>query len=273
MSDGTFRAKDPYEMVISERLQRCDALKQMLGRDAKSEQVASVNAIKVELESIVDEVTQRVHGLTDRSGLERAPQQPIADMWASMNPGLAARIWHRLLPGFIEYEFLVTQGQAVAESPIEALLIGALFTENACYLDGPPVLVQGQKRFPEMVRDDDGPATLYIAPQFQIGAHRVDLAVFYSYTGRRFVIECDGAEFHEGKGGQVQQDRERDRTLAAEDWPVMRFSGSEIHRNPYACSKRIAEALAKPTREMQEQAARILSDLSPALEAAGRAAE
>lgn len=82
-----------------------------------------------------------------------------------------------------------------------------------------------------------------IETQAKIGAYRADILVFAN--GRRLVVECDGAEFH-GSAEQVERDKRRDRYCAARGWPVMRFTGSEIHRDPRGCAIEVGAWIMLP---------------------------
>jgi REase_MTES_1575 len=61
---------------------------------------------------------------------------------------------------------------------------------------------------------------------------RVDLLVWIPEQPTfRFVVECDGFEYHTSKDAFVN-DRRRDRALNAAGFEVLRWSGSEIHKDP-----------------------------------------
>lgn len=49
-------------------------------------------------------------------------------------------------------------------------------------------------------------------------------------------IEIDGRPFHERSEDQGERDRQRDRLLIRDGHTVIRFMGSEVHRNPFACA-------------------------------------
>ncbi|MCL6455084.1 MAG: endonuclease domain-containing protein [Alicyclobacillus sp.] len=66
--------------------------------------------------------------------------------------------------------------------------------------------------------------------QKQIGKYRVDFAVEYGDV--KIVIECDGHEFHEKTKEQAARDKKRDRYLASQGYTVLRYTGSEIVKNP-----------------------------------------
>ena len=57
----------------------------------------------------------------------------------------------------------------------------------------------------------------------------------------KFVIECDGHDFHERTKEQARHDRSRDRKMVEAGWLVMRFTGSEIWSNPFACAEQVID--------------------------------
>jgi hypothetical protein len=90
-------------------------------------------------------------------------------------------------------------------------------------------------------------AMTFITPQVWIGDYRVDFLIGHlecepnKFTGDTFldnwvVVECDGHDFHEKTKEQAQRDKARDRYLVSAGFKVMRFTGSEIWRDPTACA-------------------------------------
>lgn len=74
-----------------------------------------------------------------------------------------------------------------------------------------------------------------IYPQMPIGKYVVDFFVDAQHYdgGRSFgIIECDGHDFHERTKEQAAHDKARDRFLQSEGYLVLRFTGSEIYRDP-----------------------------------------
>jgi hypothetical protein len=67
----------------------------------------------------------------------------------------------------------------------------------------------------------------------------------------RLVVELDGHEFHERTKEQARRDRSRDRHLAALGFTVFRFTGSEVHRNPYRVADEVEEFLAQAMRKAE----------------------
>jgi very-short-patch-repair endonuclease len=100
------------------------------------------------------------------------------------------------------------------ESPIEDLL-GAAITEWLAHNDFDHVSVETQVPF---------------------GPYRADMMV--SVDGHRLVVEADGFQWHSGAVA-VQHDKARDRFCAVEGIAVMRFTGTEIIRDPRGCAAQI----------------------------------
>lgn len=84
--------------------------------------------------------------------------------------------------------------------------------------------------------------TLFLARQATLdGIGRVDflLTVFSLVEPRRWhhlIVECDGHDFHERTKEQAANDRSRDRAATLAGYTVMRFTGSELWRDPWGCA-------------------------------------
>lgn len=88
---------------------------------------------------------------------------------------------------------------------------------------------------------------IFLWPQIKIGPYRVDF-IFGTFSRRhdeyRYVIvECDGHAFHEKTKEQAQRDKARDRYIVARGHQILRFTGSEIFRDPRKVLNEIVEAL------------------------------
>jgi very-short-patch-repair endonuclease len=57
------------------------------------------------------------------------------------------------------------------------------------------------------------------------------------------IIECDGHNFHEKTKEQAQKDKQRNRDLQSAGYKVIRFTGSEIFKNPYKCASEVLHFL------------------------------
>lgn len=77
--------------------------------------------------------------------------------------------------------------------------------------------------------------------------YRLDFLLTCRLGGRRarLAVECDGHNFHEKTKEQAARDKSRDRALAAAGITVLRFTGSEIHRQPYRCLRDVEVVLAR----------------------------
>jgi len=73
-----------------------------------------------------------------------------------------------------------------------------------------------------------------IIPQYPILRYRADFAI----PEERIVIEIDGHNYHSSKK-KVAADNKRDRHMLSLGWIVIRFSGSEVYRNPYDCANEV----------------------------------
>lgn len=123
----------------------------------------------------------------------------------------------------------------LVESPIEAILLGALFR------------VRGRSTFTVATQVD---------AEASGRAYRIDIVI--SRGESRVGIECDGAQFHSAPD-QVARDLERQERLRVAGWTLIRFTGSAIHRDPRECAERALDRL-----EEVEMAGRRLVDRPPA---------
>lgn len=84
-----------------------------------------------------------------------------------------------------------------------------------------------------------------IHPQQQIGPYRVDFLLEFRPPVLpepvRVVVECDGHDFHERTKQQASRDKKRDRYLQAHGYVVMRFSGSDIWKDPAGCVEEVID--------------------------------
>ena len=120
-------------------------------------------------------------------------------------------------------------------SPIERLFLAAILDQNwyptkAPY-DGEPRCNMGH-----VAAECHGSVFF----QVQILSYRVDF-LFAPHFGTPFIVECDGHDFHERTKKQAERDRCRDRRLLMAGFPTLRFTGSEIYRDPLACRDQVEE--------------------------------
>lgn len=97
---------------------------------------------------------------------------------------------------------------------------------------------------------------LYVC-QYEIPPYRVDFAI----PDLKVIVECDGREFHTGKE-QRERDKKRDEFMEALGWRVLRFTGSEIHKYPSDCVKKIISCFYKKKENRQEMKSRAAYDMN-----------
>jgi len=113
----------------------------------------------------------------------------------------------------VALERLWTHGErGKCESPIEQLFLGKLL-----------------ERWPD----------IRVIAQHRIGPYRADFLV-----EETLVVECDGRDFHSLPHHQVR-DRDRDAYVRGLGYSVLRFTGSEIHRNDGSCIQQVALILGR----------------------------
>lgn len=135
-------------------------------------------------------------------------------------------------------------------SPIESIFgawliwldgepFGAPWIDGGFLFDNPSSLPQEETHF-------------FITPQASIDSYEVDfcISLYARKKWSRFVIECDGHDFHEKTKEQAARDKRRDRVLVTEGFPVMRFTGSEIFRNPESCYEQVQSMVSKIAVEL-----------------------
>lgn len=143
----------------------------------------------------------------------------------------------------IEHEF--AYGSQYCESPIEELFLAQLIHPEAA--------AEFQMRV-EVIRPPTGLVAkavappwqgYYVYPQIVIGEYRVDfyvVGVFAAGTSA-VVVELDGHDFHEKTREQVARDKARDRYLVMQGYQLLRYSGSEVYRDPLAVAWQVMDYL------------------------------
>jgi very-short-patch-repair endonuclease len=122
--------------------------------------------------------------------------------------------------------------RALCESPIEELYMAGVFASGIDNSSPVHVYAGGTYRPETELFDGD-----HLWPQAHIGNYRVDFLFVNVSRGRRrlVVVECDGHDFHERTKEQAAADKARDRFLVGHGYQVLRFTGSEIYRDPFGC--------------------------------------
>ena len=156
----------------------------------------------------------------------RSDADGISDAIASLPDDVAEHFLQRL-SGWSSSTLAALES---CESPIEQIL--------ALYLDD----LQGA--FLRVKRE-----SVIICPQCEVftpsGRYRADFVVACSVNGHQFsiVVECDGHDFHEKTKMQAARDKQRDRAMAVAGFHVLRFTGSEIVRDPFRCATDVGDLI------------------------------
>ncbi|MFD1066657.1 endonuclease domain-containing protein [Oceanobacillus locisalsi] len=123
------------------------------------------------------------------------------------------------------------------DSPIEQLLgVHLMEVEQHLYMELPTL-----KNF----------KSLHTIPQKEIetdgGKYRLDFLIECAMHDKtyNFAIECDGHNFHEKTKEQAAKDKSRERSLMKEGIIMMRFTGSEIWKDPSKCAAEVIKIISK----------------------------
>lgn len=87
----------------------------------------------------------------------------------------------------------------------------------------------------------------FLAPQHPIESYRADFLLGVTANpelSNCVVIECDGHQWHEKTKDQAARDKARDRAIGLQVGKIVRFTGSEIFRDPGQCFREAMRALA-----------------------------
>lgn len=158
------------------------------------------------------------------------------------------------LANMLEADILAAFDSNPIESPIERLLYITFVSYCHSFLMEGYGPLNGLVAKPDEVLDE---GEINLRQQVRILDWRVDFVVSVGVRergrirARRLAIECDGHDFHERTKEQAARDRSRDRALQAAGYTVMRFTGSELYRDPVGCVLEIAAWAASQVRSAQ----------------------
>lgn len=122
---------------------------------------------------------------------------------------------------------------ARTESPIEELFLGGLIHCSKSLSFNHTKIIYGELNTSGL---KDG---IHIFIQAVVGPYRADFfacAVEEEAIVLRVIAECDGHDFHERTKEQATRDKKRDRYFAKNNIRVLRYTGSEVWRDPIDCA-------------------------------------
>lgn len=96
-----------------------------------------------------------------------------------------------------------------------------------------------------LVDGDHHPLSCDYKTQVLVAGYRIDVVLYLPNDGDdlRLAVELDGHEWHERTRQQASSDRARDRHLLREGVPTIRFTGSDVHRDPRECAMEAVQTL------------------------------
>lgn len=131
---------------------------------------------------------------------------------------------------------LVEKLEKLCDSPIEIMLGTAiLMNDRLNPMPNYPICLarqQEEKIWPSGAR--------LLMPQYRFLTYRIDWAL-REEEGQYIFIECDGHQFHDRTKVQAARDKQRDRAIQQAGHPILRFTGSEINKDPTHCASQVIE--------------------------------
>jgi very-short-patch-repair endonuclease len=89
-----------------------------------------------------------------------------------------------------------------------------------------------------------------IQPQRKLNIEGVDYTIDFLVQSAdkrlKLGIELDGHEFHERTKEQAARDKARERKIVRQGYTILRFTGSEVFRNPRKCVNEVLDFLTSP---------------------------
>lgn len=143
------------------------------------------------------------------------------------------------------------------DSPIERILAVGIFAlvESSDYLYAPvisaeSILGDGGDLHP-MVRERIArEGTMLVQRQYKLLDWRADFVFSIpSISDKKVIVECDGHDFHERTKEQAARDRSRDRAAQEAGHMMLRYTGSEIYRDPMVCAENVIKAVSNMNKE------------------------
>lgn len=130
------------------------------------------------------------------------------------------------------------------ESPVERLFI--LGMSMAC------CHVAGFDDAPGMFWSFDGKLCGYLFGQVELesGGRKIRPDFLLKTDVARIYVEIDGHEFHASTRQQVARDRQRERAIAEGGDIVIRFTGSEVTKDPKGCAEQAMRIVEKLSRRV-----------------------
>lgn len=167
--------------------------------------------------------------------LDQIVAQSLEDSPGQLTGQERFNAWVRLAEAAVDDLFWrVSRLGGLCRSPVEELFLAELIRVAPSVTVFDPI----EDTQIHVTHDESEPDWLLVTPQFPVGKFKVDFLIQNrrgkTLTGQ-VAVEIDGHNFHEKTKEQVAKDKARERAIVATGISVLRFSGSEVFRNPAAC--------------------------------------
>ena len=169
----------------------------------------------------------------------------------------AVVVWRHALEVAVDDAWsMLLRVRDIAHSPIEEMFLAALWVVER----GDRTAINEEGSAVAWASDPSAHEYVTISAQEKIGAYFADFVVRFSLKKGVYpkfpdgksvlvVVELDGHDFHEKTKAQAAHDKKRDRYFAAQGLTVLRFTGSEVHRDAYACATEVRVLLGSKMTE------------------------
>lgn len=166
-----------------------------------------------------------------------------------------------IIKSFIEsaprlYSMIMESEMEKCKTPIEKYFLLGYFTNSyilnpesifdgyQCVLDGGNINFDRAIKYKHECVQENHVGELIVICQHKIDKYIADFVFLYIFYDTlsdqiediKVVVECDGHDFHEKTKEQAQHDKERDRRFIELGYIVLRFTGSEIYKDPFKCA-------------------------------------
>jgi very-short-patch-repair endonuclease len=128
----------------------------------------------------------------------------------------------------------------LCESPIEKIFGAALLHDLLACPEFKFTFIENQSDWVPHGVDDN-----VLFAQYKIGRYRVDFFVYFEMKDGpiKIAIECDGHDYHERTKEQARNDRSKDRWFQSHGYRILRFTGSEIWKDPVECAEQVLKLI------------------------------
>lgn len=100
--------------------------------------------------------------------------------------------------------------------------------------------------------------TVSVISQHRVGKYTADFLLNIHWYDEnhnvmihlKYLIECDGKDYHEQNYEQVEKAKKRNRYLQSLGYRVFYFTGKELYNNPFLCAKEIIDASNNELKEI-----------------------